>query len=195
MADIIFYFDPACPWTWKTSRWLEVVAAEKNFDVEWRACSLAVINGDDTPAQYRDRVDVSAKALRLVESLRLAGRNADVGRFYAELGKAVFGTNEMGGELSQRHVLEAVTACGLDAEAAALDDDTLDAVVADSTDEAMRAAGPGVGSPVIKLPAADRGFHGPIIAKVPSTPDSVALFEATCTMMQLPEFYEIKRGR
>ncbi|WP_446215814.1 DsbA family protein [Micromonospora sp. IBHARD004] len=42
--DATFFFDPACPWTWRTSRWLVAVAGARGLRVEWRAFSLAILN-------------------------------------------------------------------------------------------------------------------------------------------------------
>jgi len=37
-ADIHFYFDPVCPFAWMTSKWVRMVAAQRDYDVDWRAC-------------------------------------------------------------------------------------------------------------------------------------------------------------
>ncbi len=44
MADVTFFFDPVCPWTWRASRWLTTVAEARNLDIEWRPLSLLVLN-------------------------------------------------------------------------------------------------------------------------------------------------------
>ena len=36
-----FWFDPACPFCWVTSRWLVRVAAHRDLDVEWLPISPA----------------------------------------------------------------------------------------------------------------------------------------------------------
>jgi len=41
-----FYFDPGCPWTWMTSRWLVAAAQERALDIRWRTFSLALLNED-----------------------------------------------------------------------------------------------------------------------------------------------------
>ncbi len=54
---IEFFFDPACPWTWMTSRWLVDATAQTGHDIRWRNLSLAVINADrEIPEKYRAAV-------------------------------------------------------------------------------------------------------------------------------------------
>ena len=43
-ADIRFYFDPVCPFAWMTSKWVRMVAARRDYAVDWRFISLRMIN-------------------------------------------------------------------------------------------------------------------------------------------------------
>jgi predicted DsbA family dithiol-disulfide isomerase len=43
-ADIRFYFDPVCPFAWITSRWVRMVAAQRDYAVDWRFISVRMIN-------------------------------------------------------------------------------------------------------------------------------------------------------
>ena len=43
-ADIRFYFDPVCPFAWITSKWVRMVAAQRDYAVDWRFISLRMIN-------------------------------------------------------------------------------------------------------------------------------------------------------
>ena len=59
----------------------------------------------------------------------------------------------------------------------------------------MAAAGPGVGSPVLVLPGADRGLHGPVLGAVPDKTESLSLWEAVEALAPIKDFFELKRGR
>jgi integrase len=39
-ADVRFYFDPVCPFAWMTSKWVRMVAAQRDYTVDWRFISL-----------------------------------------------------------------------------------------------------------------------------------------------------------
>ena len=43
-ADLNFYFDPVCPFAWMTSKWVRMVAAQRDYDVDWRFISLRILN-------------------------------------------------------------------------------------------------------------------------------------------------------
>ncbi|MEW2475490.1 DsbA family protein [Micromonospora gifhornensis] len=190
--DATFFFDPACPWTWRTSRWLVAVAEARGLSIEWRAFSLSILNGGNIPPEYADAVAASTRALRLVEALRAESRHADAGRFYAELGAR---THDAGNPPSGKIVDAAVEAAGLDDLAAALDDERWDEAVHASHALAYGSAGPDIGSPVLMVPDADRGIHGPILTEVPATDDALTLWDNLLPLLRMPAFHEIKRAR
>src|SRR5919109_605738 len=98
MADVIFFFDPECPWTWRASRWLGDVSEARGLTVEWRPLSLAVLNEDgegDISEDHRAARGASHGALGLVEPWRQADRHDDVARFYTELGTRAHEQGEM----------------------------------------------------------------------------------------------------
>jgi len=43
-ADLDFYFDPVCPFAWMTSKWVRMVAVQREYTVEWRFIILRLIN-------------------------------------------------------------------------------------------------------------------------------------------------------
>src|SRR4051794_41937383 len=121
--SVTFFFDPACPWTWVTSRWLEATAARERFDIEWRSFSLPYEHDDN------EHPEVVA-AHRVIEALRQRGDNDGVKRFYDALGHRWHQSDD-------DHTIEVVRAAlhhaGLDDLAPALEDASLDAGVAAST--------------------------------------------------------------
>ena len=191
MADVTFFFEPVCPWTWRASRWLATVAEARSLDIEWRPFSLLVLNGGPDE-EHGEETTVSFRSLRLVEHLHRAGRQADIARFYGALGRLA---HEEGFAFDDDLVASAVRAADLGPDGAALDDPGLDAGVRASTEAALQAAGPGVGSPVITVRGARRGLHGPVIKAVPDKRESLALWEAVEALAPIDDFFEIKRGR
>ena len=192
--DATFYFDPACPFTWATSRWLVCVAPERDVTVQWRAMSLSILNGDNVPDQYKPMMAASSSALRLVEALHADHRNDEIGRFYTELGTRTF---EAELPISSDIVVESAEAAGIQDPKSILDDPAWDEAVRTSHEHAIALAGPDIGSPVLQVEGAERGLHGPIIGlgALPGREESLAIWDATVPLMRIETFFELKRGR
>ena len=190
--DVTYFFDPACPFTWRTSRWLVSVAPARDVTVRWRAFSLSILNGDNVPEQYRPMMEASSRALRLVEALRADRRDDEIGVFYRELGNRTF---EAGAPLSDEVVLAAAEAAGIVDPKSILDDPSWDSSVRESHDEAVSSAGPDIGSPVLMIDGAARGVHGPIIGDVPGTEAALDIWDAVVPLIRSEAFFELKRGR
>ena len=190
--EATYYFDPACPFTWRTSRWLVAVAAERDVTVQWRAFSLSILNGDDVPEQYRPTMAASARALQLVEALAADRRNDDVATFYTEIGNHTF---EVDAPISDDIVAAAAEAAGIADAKAILNDPSWDDAVRSSHETAFASAGPDIGSPVLMIEGAARGLHGPIIGEVPARGEAVKIWDAVVPLARSATFFEVKRGR
>ncbi len=190
--EATYYFDPACPFTWRTSRWLVSVAAERDVTVRWRAFSLSILNGDNTPEQYRPAMAASSRALRLVAALAADRRDEDVAAFYTEVGNRTF---EAGAAITDDIVSAAAEAAGIEDAKAILDDPSWDEAVRESHEEAFSSAGPDIGSPVLTVEGAARGVHGPIIGDVPARDEALAIWDAVVPLARSGTFFEVKRGR
>ncbi|HEY0001494.1 MAG TPA: DsbA family protein [Actinoplanes sp.] len=190
--EATYFFDPACPFTWRTSRWLVAVAPERDVTVRWRAFSLSILNGDNVPEQYQPMMAASTKALRLVEALRADHRDDTIGSFYTELGTR---THDSGAPISDEIVVQAAEAAGIADPKSVLDDASWDEAVRESHETALSLAGPGIGSPVLHAEGATRGLHGPIIGEVPGPAEALAIWDAAIPLMKIDTFFEVKRGR
>src|SRR3712207_123825 len=190
--EATYYFDPACPFTWRTSRWLVAGAAERDVTVRWRAFSLSILNGGNAPEQYRPMMEASSRALRLVEALAADRRNDDVAAFYTELGNRTF---EAGEPLSDDIVRAAADAAGIVDAKAILDDASWDDAVRSAHETAFASAGPDIGSPVLVVEGAARGLHGPIIGDVPARDEALTIWDAVVPLARSTTFFEVKRGR
>jgi 2-hydroxychromene-2-carboxylate isomerase len=190
--EATFFFDPACPFTWRTSRWLVRVAPTRGVTLRWRAFSLSILNEGKVPEQYRPMMEASSRALRLVEALRADRRHDDIATFYTELGTR---THDAGAALTDEIVVAAAEAAGVADPKTVLDDGSWDEAVRESHAEAFDSAGPDIGSPVLMIEGASRGVHGPIIGDVPAEEEARQIWDAVVTLTRSDTFFEVKRGR
>lgn len=190
---IEFYFDPGCPWTWMTSRWLVDAAGQRNIEIEWRSLSLGVLNeGNEIPEAYRAAVAAGRAAHRVIAALLAAGRDDLVGEFYTEYGRRAHHDGEAPSIELVRSVADAV---GAEDWADAVEDASWDAAVSESTHLAVGLAGPDVGSPVLAFGTPRTAIFGPIVSPPPRGDDAVRLLEHVIDAAAIPGFYELKRGR
>jgi NAD(P)H-dependent FMN reductase/2-hydroxychromene-2-carboxylate isomerase len=138
MTTVHFWFDPGCPFTWATSRWLVEVAGARNLDVRWHPMSLAILNADkDIPQRYRELLAASGRRVRTVAAVQATAGNAAVGDFYTAFGRLV----HQAGEAADRAVSSALETAGLPLSlAAAMDDASYDAAIRTSHDEGQHAS-------------------------------------------------------
>ena len=192
-TTIEFYFDPGCPWTWLTSRWLVEAAGQRDIDIQWRSLSLGVLNaGREIPEQYRSAMAAGSAAHRVIAALLADGRNDLVGEFYTEYGRRV---HHDASPLSVQLVRDVADASGAGAWADAVDDASWDDGVAASTHEATGLAGPDVGSPIIAFGEPRTGIFGPIVSPPPTGDDALRLLDRVLDVTTIPGFHELKRGR
>jgi len=81
-ARLTFYFDPVCPWTWNTSRWLVDIAEHLGLAVDWRPLSLAVLNaGREVPDEYLALMEVghAARGRSAPSTPRLGAASSTIG--------------------------------------------------------------------------------------------------------------------
>lgn len=199
MADVEYFWDPACPWSWITSRWMVNVLAEQPMTVDWRFISLLMINeptgGPATTAPKRGHT-------RGLELLRVAAAaRAEVGRdavlaLYTAFGQRIHVEHD-GGAFDEPGGVEAVLAAlGYPPELAGAARSTAfdDEIRADG-DEALERCGGNIGTPVISLsPPSGPSFFGPVINRAPAGTDAVDLWNAVTTLGSNPHFSELKRS-
>lgn len=192
MSSVDYFFDPACPWTWLTSRWLVDAARHRGLDIYWRSLSLAVVNEGKVPERFAASVKASARAHRLLAALRDSGRNDLVGAVYTAIGTRV---HDGGDELTDAVVREAATAAGAADWLGALDEEKWDEAVEASTAEACGLAGPDVGSPVLAHGDPPVAMFGPILNPGPRGDEGARLLDLVLAAAEIDGFLEIKRGR
>jgi 2-hydroxychromene-2-carboxylate isomerase len=190
-TPIEFFFDPICPWTWITSRWVREVAPKRDLDVTWRSYSLFVKNGDDIPEQYREGAKVGLKALRVVEAARAKEGDEPIGDLYLQLGARIHHDDDR----MLAGLADAVTAAGLDPTlVAAFDDESWDEAIVASTSRARQMVGDDVGVPIIVAPGR-QPFFGPVMTPMATGDAALALWDALALLGTVDAAYEIKRTR
>jgi hypothetical protein len=135
-ADLDFYFDPVCPFAWLTSKWVRLVADQRDYVVDWRFISLRMLNAHidydaHFPPEYEAGHTAGLRLLRVAARARAEYGQSAVGPLYLALGRHIFDTapdeHPAGpGHHGTRGFLEPIlTEAGLPIELAeALDDDT-----------------------------------------------------------------------
>lgn len=204
MADLDFFWDPVCPWAWITSRWVVEVQQQRDYAVEWKFISLAMLNEHRTdewytPA-YRAVHHAGLQCLRVGDAVRLSHGNDAVGRLYTELGVRFHPQQRRDGFLAdpKGFLAEALEAAGCDpALAAEADEAGHDAHLRADTECALERAGRDVGTPIITFhPGTDReaSFFGPVIARIPRGDEALRLWDAVETIATTSGMAELKRS-
>jgi hypothetical protein len=205
--DLHFYFDPVCPFAWMTSKWVRMVARQRDYSVDWRFISLRILNAHidyaaHFPENYEEGHTAGLKLLRVAARTRAEHGRGAVGPLYEAIGTRLFDTPRTGDPLSAvdqgaRRVLEPLLhQARLPVEFAdALDDTTLDDEIRAETDEALNLTGRDVGTPIVHFqPPGGTAFFGPVISRLPSAEGAAALWDHVIALAGFPGFAELKRS-
>jgi hypothetical protein len=166
-ADIRFYFDPVCPFAWMTSKWVRMVAAQRDYTVDWRFISLRLINSaidydSHFPAGYEEGHTSGLRLLRVAARVRAEHGRAAVGPFYEAVSSEIFDSPDAAALTaatrgSRAFVAPLLASAGLPADPAdALDDAAWDAGIQAEGDEALALTGKDVGTPIIHFSLRER---------------------------------------
>lgn len=189
IADI--WFDPSCPYTWITSRWLVEVTEVRPVEIRWRVMSLSVLNEhrDDDPEGDPDGY--------LWVPVRICAAVADrhgqeaLGRFYAALWSGARGGDDWMGDFEA-----ALAEAGLPAELASAGMTTdYDEAVRASHAEGVGLVAEDTGTPIVAVsgPGVERvAVFGPVISRVPRGEEAGRLWDGLVLMASVPGFHSIK---
>lgn len=186
------------------SRWIEEVRAETGLTVDWRFISLRLINKDkdyDThfPPGYEFGHTAGLRMLRVAARIRYElGRDA-LGPVVTAYGESYFDKPKGSGMRDRLstpdHLVEVLTAAGIDTEyASAADDTSWDAMIDAEGEMALSRTGRDVGTPIISFGDDGLSFFGPVISRIPRGADAVKLWESVTTLAAFPGFAEMKRS-
>ena len=205
-TDVHFYFDPVCPFAWMTSKWVRMVAAQRDYTVDWRFISLRLINSavdydSHFPAGYEEGHTSGLRLLRVAARVRAEHGRSAVGPFYEAVSSEIFdapGAAELTpATRGSRAFLEPLlAAAGLPAGlSGALDDTRWDEEIRAEGDEALSLTGRDVGTPIIDFsPPGGAAFFGPVISRLPGPDEAVRLWDHVTALAAFPGFAELKRS-
>src|SRR4249919_787479 len=148
-----FYFDPGCPWTWITSRWLVEVAQHRDLQITWQLFSLRYHNKDNPGYdRVREELDDQHPAMRILAATKQHHGNAAVGKLYTTLGTWIHHDDDE----HLTRLPEAIAAAGLPADIIdAGRESKWDAVIEESTRNAYDIVGKEVGIPIVVIDGAE----------------------------------------
>lgn len=189
-----FWFDPACPFAWITSRWIREVEQVRDIKVDFNVISLGVLNENK-----QDQNDPETQALWQGARVALAVRErhgADkVAEFYTAAGTLIHNEG-YGTERYAEALPEALQTIGVPDAVEILDEsktDTYDQGLRDSTKAALALVGDDVGTPIIAID--DSAFFGPVMTRIPRGEQAGKIWDGFSTLVEYPYFYELKRDR
>src|SRR5205807_2920055 len=187
---IDFFFDPACPWCWITSRWLVEVAPQRDLDLHFRPFSLLLKHGDNIDERFREPLARTHATLRLATAVAERHGDEAVGQLYTALGARIHHDRVLDIDLGD--LLERL---GLDRSLApAADDAGRDRLIRAAMDEGLALGGEDVGVPLITF---DRraAYFGPVMAPAPTGEEAVRLWDGLSALAPTSGFFELKRTR
>lgn len=185
-----FWFDPACPWAWMTSRWMLEVEQVRDVQTAWHVMSLAILNEDrdEHNANWHRKLGI----VRVLIAAEQAHGSEVLLPMYTALGNRI---HVQGRGINGDGVLEESL------EEAGLPASLLEAAGTDRYDDALRKShqagmelvGMEVGTPIIAVEGT--AFFGPVVTPAPKGEAAGKLWDGVRLVASTDGFFELKRTR
>jgi len=196
IVRVDLFVDPACLWSWLTSRWLVEVAPQRGLEVRWRPYSLLLRDGPEGLEDWKAAVwGASLRAVRVLQALE-SDNPAGVHRFYEAVVTGGVADYQAGRPPFQ-DLAGALEAAGLPSTyVAAADDAAWDEPIRRSMAEAFAVVGEGVGTPTLVLHLDPPvGLLGPLVSPPPTGTEALRLWDAVVAFTTVPGVLELSRPR
>ncbi|WP_405868132.1 MULTISPECIES: DsbA family protein [unclassified Streptomyces] len=191
-----FWFDPACPFAWITSRWLLEVERERPLDLRFHAMSLYLHNiGNELPDWYRELVDRSIGPVRVATAAAERHGEKVLRDLYTAFGTRIHERKADSADNFAAVVADSLAEVGLEADlAAAAHDPSYDEGVRRSHEAGVEPDSGGyVGTPTIHVD--QTVWFGPVLRAIPRGATAAELFDSFRVLASHPDFFELKRTR
>ncbi|QNE21571.1 DsbA family protein [Kribbella qitaiheensis] len=189
-ATADFWFDPACPWAWMTSRWMLEVEQVRDVKTTWHVMSLAILNEDRD--EHDENWQRKLGIVRVLIAAEQAHGNEVLLPLYTALGNRIH--VERRGTKYADLLPEALAEAGLPAALIeAKDTDRYDDALRKSHLAGMELVGMEVGTPVIAVEGS--AFFGPVVTPAPKGEAAGKLWDGVRLVAGTEGFFELKRTR
>lgn len=191
-TPVDFWFDPACPWAWMSSRWLLHAAEVRDLRPRWHVMSLAVLNeGRELSDGYRQLMQEAWGPVRVCIAAREKLGDDVLLPLYTAMGTRIH-LHQAG--LGRDMVEAALREADLPSELAdAMSSTDHDDALRTSHHDGMDRVGTDVGTPVISVDGVS--FFGPVVTPAPRGEAAGLLWDGVVLVAATPGFYELKRTR
>ena len=191
-----FWFDPACPFAWITSRWLLEVERERPLDLRFHVMSLYLHNlRNELPDWYRELVDRSIGPVRVAVAAAERHGEKILRDLYTAFGTRIHERKADSADNFTAVIAESLAELGLpgDLAAAAHDPSYDDAVRRSHEAGAEPDSGAYVGTPTVHVD--ETVWFGPVLRAIPRGARAAELFDSFRVLAGDPDFFELKRTR
>ncbi|BDM71258.1 hypothetical protein HEK616_47450 [Streptomyces nigrescens] len=191
-----FWFDPSCPYTWLTSRWLLEVAKVRPVTVRWRVMSLSILNEGRADDPEGDPEGYLRVPVRVCATVMERYGHQSLGRLYTALGTRIHERGEWNWETV---LAEALDESELPREVGAVgSDSSVDDAVRASHDQGVRLLRGRTGTPVIGVSHPDEAgsgprtaFFGPVLSRVATGEEAGRQWDAVLLLAGTPGFHQL----
>ena len=197
---VSFYFDPSCPFSWITSRWLLQVSAHRDIAIDWRPFSLALKN-DELIARDGESVHAQSHrdSLRMLRVLLVAEQQYSVSLIDGYTSSGMI-RHILGDPLDDEGI-RSVIVNQLELHESlmtAANDNSHDKVLQQHIDDAIAIVGNDIGVPTIIFELENgekQGYFGPVLNELPELSESLVIWGSLFQLATTKSFYELKRTR